>query len=86
MTATYINTFADNHGIDYTTDTGKKGFIHGILDADTARTLAAGPEAIELVRTLMVQLKCHNIGLEMAMDAELIAKAEKFLTNLHAQK
>jgi len=43
MKATYIATQAGNHGIDYVTDSGKKGFVIGILDEKTARTLAAGP-------------------------------------------
>jgi hypothetical protein len=53
MKSTYIATAAGNHGIDYTTDSGKKGFVIGILDEKTARTLAAGPEAIELLRCMV---------------------------------
>jgi hypothetical protein len=52
MKAQYIATQAGNHGIDYVTDSGKKGFVIGILDEKTARTLAAGPEAIRLLATL----------------------------------
>jgi hypothetical protein len=32
MTAQYIATQAGNHGIDYVTESGKKGFVIGILD------------------------------------------------------
>lgn len=93
MTAIYIQTFNGKHGIDYTTDSGKKGFIHGILDADTARTLAAGPEAIALLREFM---SCFPIpptdddGTGRRGFGDKIktawAKSEALLTNLHAQK
>ena len=75
MKATYQHTFNGNHGIEYTTDKGKKGFIHGILDADTARTLAAGPEAIALLRTVT----------QYEHDPKIGAMIDQFLTNLHAQ-
>jgi hypothetical protein len=48
MKAQYIATQAGNHGIDYVTESGKKGFVIGILDEKTARTLAAGPELLEI--------------------------------------
>lgn len=53
MTAQYIATAAGNHGIDYVTDSGKKGFVIGILDEQTARTLAAGPELLEALKGLL---------------------------------
>jgi len=53
MKAQYIATQAGNHGIDYVTESGKKGFVIGILDEQTARTLAAGPEAIRLLQRIV---------------------------------
>ncbi len=53
MKAQYIATQAGNHGIDYVTESGKKGFVIGILDEKTARTLAAGPEAIRLLQRIV---------------------------------
>lgn len=56
MTATYIPTQAGNHGIDYTTDSGKNGFIVGILDERSARTLAAGATLAEKLADLIQYL------------------------------
>ena len=53
MKAQYIATQAGNHGIDYVTDSGKKGFVIGIFDEKTARTLAAGPELLEALESLL---------------------------------
>jgi hypothetical protein len=56
MTATYIATAAGNHGIDYVTDSGKKGFVIGILDEKTARTLAAGPDSLYHLKVVVEML------------------------------
>ena len=56
MKAQYIATQAGNHGIDYVTDSNKKGFVIGILDEQTARTLAAGPDSLYQLKVVVEML------------------------------
>jgi hypothetical protein len=75
MTATYIATAAGNHGIDYVTDSGKKGFVIGILDERTARTLAAGPELLEALQEALDQLESWNIESEDTFTIKRVREA-----------
>jgi hypothetical protein len=62
MTAQYIATQAGNHGIDYVTDSGKKGFVIGILDERSARTLAAGAELLNACQSVLSTIEGMNVN------------------------
>lgn len=79
MKAQYIATQAGNHGIDYVTDSGKKGFVIGILDEKTARTLAAGPDSLYHLKVVVEML-----GSDWH-DHEVIAKAIEHIQTIEPE-
>ena len=83
MTATHFhNSTLNKHGVDVVTDNGEK-FGIACPDERTARTLAAGVEAVELLRravdALNYQLENSENGLPYP---SALIKAEQFLKSL----
>lgn len=74
-TTHFYNATLNKHGVDVTTD---KGETFGIAcpDETTARTIAAGGDAIELLRTVT----------QYEHDPKIGALIDQFLNNLHAEK
>jgi len=76
MKSTYFYSATLNeHGVDITTDTGER-FGIACPDEPTARQIAAGGEAIELLRTVT----------QYEHDPKIGALIDRFFTKLHAGK
>jgi len=76
MKSTYFYSATLNaHGVDITTDTGER-FGIACPDEPTARQIAAGGEAIELLRTIT----------QYEHDPKIGALIDQFFTKLHAGK
>lgn len=74
-TTYFFNPAIPAHGVDITTDKGER-FGIACPDERTARTLAAGVEAVELLRTVT----------QYEHDPKIGAMIDQFFTNLHAGK
>ena len=95
----HYNTGLNMHVVEFTFQEGRIDSlepleatprIEGVLvcpDEPTARTIAAGGEAIELLRATVAALNYQIENAENGLPyPSALIKAEKFLANLHAEK
>ena len=85
-TKQFYNATLNTHGVDITTDKGER-FGIACPDETTARQIAAGGEAIELLRATVAALNYQIENAENGLPyPSALIKAEKFLANLHAEQ